>query len=169
VIGLSTALVLSKHNDLNITVVSKHMPGDYDIEYASPWAGANYWPVGKPGSNLQKFERATWPELDRICRDVPEAGVHFQESRIYGRKKDAGTATGQWFEELCKEDAWVKDVAPNVCYGLSVMQQPSFELFDTLNGIVILVAIMRNHGLIAHRKFCKALQASSLQILHRCT
>ena len=91
------------------------MPGDYDIEYASPWAGANYWPVGKPGSNLQKFEKATWPELARICREVPEAGVHFQESRIFGRTKDAGTATGQWFEELCKEEAWFKDVAPNVC------------------------------------------------------
>lgn len=114
VIGLSTALVLSKHENLRVTVLSKFMPGDYDIEYASPWAGANYWPVGKPGSNLQRFERATWPELARICHEVPEAGVHFQTSKIYGRKKDAGTATGQWFEELCKEDAWFKDVAPNV-------------------------------------------------------
>lgn len=76
------------------------MPGDFDIEYASPWAGANYWPVGKPGSHLQRLERATWPELARICREVPEAGVHFQESRVYGRFKDAGSATGQWFEEL---------------------------------------------------------------------
>ena len=115
VIGLSTALVLSKHKDLSITVVAKHMPGDYDIEYASPWAGANYFPVGKPGSNLQKFERATWGELDRICREVPEAGIHYQATRVYGREKDADTATGQWFEELTKEDAWFKDVVPNVC------------------------------------------------------
>lgn len=91
------------------------MPGDYDIEYASPWAGANYFPVGKPGSILQKFERATWPEFERLCRQVPEAGIHFQNTRVYGRKKDAGTATGQWFEELTKEDAWFKDVVPNVC------------------------------------------------------
>lgn len=116
VLGLSTALAVSKHEDIDVLVVSKHMPGDYDIEYASPWAGANYWPVGKPGSNLQNFEKTTWPELARICREVPEAGIHFQESRVYGRKKDAGTATGQWFEELCKEDAWFKDVAPNVCF-----------------------------------------------------
>lgn len=90
------------------------MPGDYDIEYASPWAGACYWPMGKPESTLQRFERATWPELARICREVPEAGIHFQESRVYGRSKDAGTATGEWFAELCKEDAWFKNVAPNV-------------------------------------------------------
>jgi D-amino-acid oxidase len=30
--------VLSKHEKIQVTVVSKHMPGDYDIEYASPWA-----------------------------------------------------------------------------------------------------------------------------------
>lgn len=95
------------------------MPGDYDIEYASPWAGANYFPVGKPGSNLQRFERATWAELERICRDIPEAGIHFQDTKIYGRTKDAGTATGQWFEELTKEDAWFKDVVPNVWSFLS--------------------------------------------------
>jgi hypothetical protein len=28
-------------------VLAKHMPGDYDIEYASPWAGANYMPYDR--------------------------------------------------------------------------------------------------------------------------
>lgn len=119
VVGLSTAFVLSKHKHFSITVLSKHMPGDYDIEYASPWAGANYFPVGKPGSSLQKFEKATWRELDRICRDVPEAGIHYQETVIYGRKKDADSATGQWFKELVKEDAWFKNVVPNVRVSLA--------------------------------------------------
>lgn len=44
VAGLTTALILSKSPRYSITVVAKHMPGDYDIEYASPWAGANYLP-----------------------------------------------------------------------------------------------------------------------------
>ncbi|KAF2708778.1 nucleotide-binding domain-containing protein [Pleomassaria siparia CBS 279.74] len=113
VVGLTTALTLSKHKHLQITIVGKHMPGDYDIEYASPWAGANVLPVGKPGSNLQKFEEATWPELDRICRDIPEAGIHYQETIILGRTKDAGSAVGEWFSELVKEDAWFKNVIPN--------------------------------------------------------
>ena len=43
--GLTTALLLSRHANYNITVVAKHMPGDYDIEYASPWAGADYLPL----------------------------------------------------------------------------------------------------------------------------
>lgn len=28
-----------------ITVAAKYMPGDYDVEYASPLAGANYLPL----------------------------------------------------------------------------------------------------------------------------
>ena len=43
--GLTTALLLSRSPDnYHITVTAKFMPGDYDIEYASPWAGANYLP-----------------------------------------------------------------------------------------------------------------------------
>lgn len=113
VVGLTTALAISKHKNLDITVVAKHMPGDYDIEYASPWAGANVMPVGKPGSNLQKFEEATWPELDRICREIPEAGIHYQETVILGRTKDAGSAVGMWLSELIKEDAWFSKMFPN--------------------------------------------------------
>jgi len=44
VAGLTTALLLSRDPRYRITIVAKHMPGDYDIEYASPWAGANYMP-----------------------------------------------------------------------------------------------------------------------------
>ncbi|KAK1061781.1 D-amino acid oxidase [Friedmanniomyces endolithicus] len=42
--GLTTALLLARSGDYDITIIAKHMPGDYDIEYASPWAGANYLP-----------------------------------------------------------------------------------------------------------------------------
>ena len=44
VAGLTTALLLSRNANYSITVAAKHMPGDYDIEYASPWAGADYLP-----------------------------------------------------------------------------------------------------------------------------
>lgn len=42
--GLTSALLLARTGEYDITVVAKHMPGDYDIEYASPWAGANFYP-----------------------------------------------------------------------------------------------------------------------------
>jgi hypothetical protein len=38
VAGLTTAFLLSKSRQYKIVVAAKHMPGDYDIEYASPWA-----------------------------------------------------------------------------------------------------------------------------------
>jgi D-amino-acid oxidase len=41
---MTSALLLSKIEGNAVTVVAKHMPGDYDIEYASPWAGANIAP-----------------------------------------------------------------------------------------------------------------------------
>lgn len=44
VVGLTSALLLAKDKDNVITVVAKHMPGDYDIQYTSPWAGANCLP-----------------------------------------------------------------------------------------------------------------------------
>jgi hypothetical protein len=152
VIGLTTAAVLSKNPKYSITVVAKHMPGDYDIEYASPWAGANYLPVGKPGSLLQKCEIATWPELERICRDIPEAGIHSQETRVYGREKDADSPTGQWFAELCKEDAWFKNVVPNVrffsCSQDLPLCPPSFGLRLHIFSFQILIPCSHRFPLI---------------------
>lgn len=89
------------------------MPGDYDIEYASPWAGANYLPVAKPGSPSEGYERNTWPELERLARDMPESGIHFQDTYVYRRAKDANSPVADWFRELLREDAWFKDVVPN--------------------------------------------------------
>lgn len=42
--GLTCALQLAKQKGNAVTVVAKHMPGDYDAEYTSPWAGANVLP-----------------------------------------------------------------------------------------------------------------------------
>jgi hypothetical protein len=43
--GLTCAFELAKRPGVKaVTVVAKHMPGDYDIEYTSPWAGANVLP-----------------------------------------------------------------------------------------------------------------------------
>jgi hypothetical protein len=44
VTGLTTALVLRQNGYENITITAKHMPGDRDTEYTSPWAAVNYVP-----------------------------------------------------------------------------------------------------------------------------
>lgn len=95
VAGLTTALLLSKNKNYQIVVAAKHMPGDYDIEYASPWAGANYmrtflystpWKrhadseaaVSIRGTPAAVWDRNTWPVLEDLARNHPESGIHFQ-------------------------------------------------------------------------------------------
>ncbi|KIW00468.1 uncharacterized protein PV09_07992 [Verruconis gallopava] len=113
VAGLTTALLLSKNPNYSIVVAAKDMPGDYNIEYASPWAGANYMPVSVRGTQLAEYDKNTWGPLEDLARNHPEAGVHFQECEIHSRSKDTGTATAEWFAELLSPDPWFKDVVPN--------------------------------------------------------
>ena len=80
VAGLTSALLLSRDEGYQVTVAAKHMPGDYDIEYASPWAGANYMPVSVKGSQAARWDANTWPPLEDLARNHPEAGVHFQST-----------------------------------------------------------------------------------------
>ncbi len=97
--------------------------------------------MGTEESLLGRFERATWPELNRLARDVLEAGIHFQGTQphssqheqtltsiidtvLYNRKKDVGTPTGDWFKELVRKDAWFKDVVPNVGYSCRLLSLP---------------------------------------------
>ncbi|KAI4717860.1 FAD dependent oxidoreductase [Aureobasidium sp. EXF-10727] len=79
VAGLTTALLLSRHPGFKIVVTAKHMPGDYDIEYASPWAGANYMPVSNRGTEAAEWDKNSWAPLADLAKNHPEAGVHFQD------------------------------------------------------------------------------------------
>ncbi|KAH6876089.1 D-amino acid oxidase-like protein [Alternaria rosae] len=105
--GLTSAYLLSKDPSNRIAVVAKHMPGDSDIEYASPWAGANFMPMSAEPSS--RYERRTWPQLKRLATEVPEAGIHLQKCRIYRRKQDmkklqSGGATS--FNNVFAENPW---------------------------------------------------------------
>ncbi|KAJ5980430.1 D-amino acid oxidase [Penicillium waksmanii] len=111
--GLTTALLLSRDPSKKITVVAKHMPGDYDIEYCSPWAGASFFPVGKPNTAHGKWERASWPVLKQLADKHPEAGICFQPTLVFSRAEDVNSATGQWFAELVQKDPWYKDLVDN--------------------------------------------------------
>jgi len=113
VAGLTTAMLLSRDRKHNIIVAAKHMPGDYDIEYASPWAGANYMPVSVRGTPAAKWDSDTWAPLEDLAQNHPEAGVHFQECEIYNRTIDAKSATADWFSELLSSSPWFKGVVPN--------------------------------------------------------
>ncbi|KAL3440654.1 D-amino-acid oxidase [Aspergillus insuetus] len=106
--GLTSALLLSKNAANRVTVVAKHMPGDYDIEYASPWAGANFWPSSSKEDS--RWERRTWQHLKRLAEDVPEAGIHLQKSQVFRRNEDMnGPASTDHLYDL---DPWYKEILP---------------------------------------------------------
>lgn len=108
--GLTSALLLSKTKANAVTIVAKHMPGDYHIEYASPWAGANVLPM----ANLEnsRWERRTWPELKRLAEQVPEAGIHFQSCRVYRRDKDLQQES-VLSDSLFDRNPWYASMLPN--------------------------------------------------------
>ncbi|KAI1432806.1 FAD dependent oxidoreductase [Xylaria sp. CBS 124048] len=108
--GLTCAYLLSKQKDNVITIIAKHMPGDYDIEYASPFAGANVLPMSTEKDSSQ--ENRTWKELKRLAEEVPEAGIHLQKSRVFRREKDIEhLRKGSYkFDGLFREDPWFRSL-----------------------------------------------------------
>ncbi|KAJ6787850.1 hypothetical protein PWT90_08346 [Aphanocladium album] len=82
VIGLSIALQLARRGYF-VTVVARELPGDWDIDYASPRAGAHFRPVPVK-TEQDRFEndlmRESYEELKRIADDdsaSKAAGVSF--------------------------------------------------------------------------------------------
>ncbi|RFU35463.1 hypothetical protein B7463_g881, partial [Scytalidium lignicola] len=134
VAGLTTALLLSKVPGYKIVVAAKHMPGDYDIEYASPWAGANYMPVSVRGTKAAEWDKNTWSPLEDLAANHPEAGVHFQGNR----SKDANSTTASWFAELLSSNPWFKGVVPNF------RQLPSSALPPGVNSATVFTSVCIN-------------------------
>ncbi|KAL8382101.1 hypothetical protein RB595_006068 [Gaeumannomyces hyphopodioides] len=109
--GLTSALLLSENKNNGVTVVAKHMPGDYDIEYTSPWAGANVLPMSQEADS--RWERRTWPVLRRLAAEIPEAGIHFQKTHILHQPTTAGADKSGGLDPLFDRDPWYKDLMPD--------------------------------------------------------
>jgi hypothetical protein len=70
--------------------------------------------MGQPGTDHAKWEKQTWQPLKELAEKHPEAGIHFQDTIIYNRKKDQETATGLWFSSLMDANPWYRDVVLDV-------------------------------------------------------
>lgn len=110
--GLTSALLLARDKKNKVAVVARHMPGDYDIEYTSPWAGANVLPMATDANS--RWERETWPEMRRLAAEVPEAGVHFQKAWVLRKGGEpADTGKGRLSDALFDENPWFKPMMDN--------------------------------------------------------
>ena len=63
--GLTVVLKLSEIPHCHVTSIARHMPGDLDAEYASPWTGAIFLPLV---NNLYRL-KDTQPSIDFFKRD----------------------------------------------------------------------------------------------------
>ncbi|GBB90208.1 hypothetical protein RclHR1_01710008 [Rhizophagus clarus] len=62
VIGLTTGLVLQR-NGYQVKIIAEHWPGDFDINYTSPWAGAYVRPEPKLDEKGRKLEEVSYKTL----------------------------------------------------------------------------------------------------------
>ncbi|TDZ32550.1 D-amino-acid oxidase [Colletotrichum spinosum] len=107
VIGLSTALILrTNYPSARIAILAEHFPGDYHVDYCSPWAGANWCSSASDNGLLESFDRVTFGQFMEIAHNIPEAGVRVSPLRmIFDQKiEDAdilSAGTGKlWYDEL---------------------------------------------------------------------
>ncbi|KXH56400.1 FAD dependent oxidoreductase [Colletotrichum nymphaeae SA-01] len=107
VIGLTTALTLrAEFPSAKISILAEYFPGDYNIDYCSPWAGGNWCSSANDNGLLESFDRVAFERFKKIAKSAPEAGVKSSPLRmIFDQKiEDAGilsVGTGKlWYDDL---------------------------------------------------------------------
>lgn len=108
VVGLTSALQLKKSDGTHdITVIGQHLPGDIDIEYTSPFAGANWHSFAGPDDvRLQELDAPGYHEFIRLGRDVPRAGVWHKPNVVLCNQHAVDEVNGDteklipWFRDL---------------------------------------------------------------------
>lgn len=107
VIGLSTALSLREaYQSSRITLVARHFPGDYHVDYASPWAGGNWCSSASDNGLLENCDRVTFQRFSTIAQRHPASGIQTSPLRMVFDQKieDADILsrdTGRvWYDEL---------------------------------------------------------------------
>ncbi|KAF5497488.1 D-amino-acid oxidase [Colletotrichum siamense] len=138
VIGLTSALLLAKE-DNSVTVVGKYMPGDYDAEYASPWAGANVIPLSP--EERSRWERRTWVALKKLTEENPEAGIHFQTTHILRRDIDMARDASGFSNHFYQQNPWYKSIFNNFRDNNSSELAPGYDSGFQYQGVCINTAI----------------------------
>ncbi|KAG2179982.1 hypothetical protein INT43_003769, partial [Umbelopsis isabellina] len=98
--GLTVALLLQKQG-YEVTIIAKHLPGDLNIEYTSPWAGADWQAMSSNTDiRLQGYESETFKILWKLSFLKPkETGIMRVPSIMYFDVKSEDT-TDPWWKTL---------------------------------------------------------------------
>ncbi|KAH9947111.1 FAD dependent oxidoreductase [Amylocystis lapponica] len=100
VIGLTVAHVLStsSHGPYNIKIVARDMPEDLDSQaFASPWAGANWSPIGSFNERTYKREAITF---NKFWDMIPNGLIIELPSQVYYAEND--NLDQLWYKDLVR-------------------------------------------------------------------
>ncbi len=89
----------------DVTIIARHLPGDLDLYYTSPWAGANWMSFAlKDEYRLQHYDAVSYPELMRLAREEPASGICIQ-TQDYWVHKDDNTVERElpWYKDLVED------------------------------------------------------------------
>ncbi|RIB16659.1 hypothetical protein C2G38_1969910 [Gigaspora rosea] len=117
VIGITTALILQR-NGYQVQILAEHWPGDSNINYTSPWAGAAWRPhfYLYPKKNVDKFERISFKAFWSLLQ-IPDTGLMSTTIYDYMDKKPV-VYRSDWFKEFFRVLPPYK-LPPGVEFGLS--------------------------------------------------
>lgn len=109
--GLTTALELKKSNlEYDVTIVAQHLPGDYDVNYVSPYAGANWYSFADSEDKiLQDFDKPSYKVFMELAQNEPRSGIWVKTSYSYFTEdymSKIGNDTSKaipWFKEFVDE------------------------------------------------------------------
>lgn len=126
VVGMSTALELkARRPDSRIVVIAKHLPGDSAADYASAWAGANWFSAATDNGRQEGWDAVTYTRFRKLAQDYPECGIvpmKLQCTFDQPIEECALTSahTGKiWYDELVGGLRYTdrKDLPPGSCFG----------------------------------------------------
>ncbi|KAF9878470.1 d-amino acid oxidase [Colletotrichum karsti] len=112
IIGLNTALALCRRGlGDRIVIFAEHLPGDTSINYASPWAGANFSAVSGSDSNALRWDRLGYLHLMQLAKDrgresfvQPTPSIEYWDEAVSTEKIDSMSQYLQDFRTIPKDD-----------------------------------------------------------------
>ncbi|GEQ68805.1 hypothetical protein JCM33374_g2474 [Metschnikowia sp. JCM 33374] len=125
VIGLTTALKLKQEvSSVEITVVATFLPGDSDITYTSPYAGANWMSfASKDDVQQHKIDEPGYHEFDKLAED-PRSGVWRKKNALYYTQIAVDRVDGDasrlvpWYEAISNGRQLSRhELVPGTIYG----------------------------------------------------
>ncbi|KAI9281469.1 hypothetical protein BY458DRAFT_498683 [Sporodiniella umbellata] len=99
--GLTTGICLLRNNYCDVSILSKHLPGDLSSEYTSPWAGASIITAAKHDDyRLQDIDLESKREFSYLADNVPEANVIRSKGFQYISDPDVPKEQIYWVKKI---------------------------------------------------------------------